>query len=132
VRRNSIKDVLRDYRLTVDSLASMLETPRFRAMLEAESARADSLGHRAGYVFRAEDMLSELAERMYQMAMAPDAEPQDVIRAFGAMLQSIGGVESGRQRDGGPVTNIQINIPPLDNPKLRHLGHDVSVQADGD
>jgi hypothetical protein len=123
-----LAEVLGAYRLGADDLASIIAAPRFKALLEAEAARAKELGHRAGYVFRAEALLSLLAERMFVLAMGDDATPTDVIRTFTAILQSVGGVEAGRQ-SGGPVTNIQINVPRLDNPKLRHLDG-VPLQAD--
>ena len=128
-RRPTLDELLANYDLDSKALPELIANPRFKALLDTESARAKELGHRAGYVFRAETLLSLLAERMFLMAMSSEATPLDVVKSFSALLQSIGGVESGRAGQAGPVTNIQINVPALKNPKLRHIDG-VQLSAD--
>ena len=128
--RTTLGMVLKEYRLDLGDLAPILESPRFKALLEAAAARAKSLGHRAGFVLRAEAILAALAEQIYLKAVTPTATLSDVVRAFAAVQQSLsGGSGAGA---AGATTNILIQVPRLDNPKLRHLERGLPIQDDGD
>ena len=127
----SMTEVLRANGVDRDALAKIVDNPRFRTLLEAESARVKELGHRAGYANRVEVLVSLLAEQLFVKAMDADAPLGEVVRAFGALSNSVAAPEEAVRRGQGPVTNIQINVPVLKNPKLRHVDG-VQLPTDGD
>jgi hypothetical protein len=131
-RRPTLAKIIEDYKLDVDGLAKVLESPRFRKMLESEAAGAKELGRRAGYVLKAEAILSVLAEELCRRARSEHATMADVTRAFAAVSQSIAGVSPAQDKAGPGGVSVVINIPVLRNDKLRYLESGVRVQADGD
>ena len=127
----SLAQVLDDYGMGMGDLSEALASPRFKRLLEAEASRAKGLGPKAGFVLRAEAILAALAERLYQKAMESSASFADVTRAFVAVQQSLA-EGKGAQAAGAGTTNILIQVPSLDNAKLRHLERELPVPDDKD
>jgi hypothetical protein len=118
----TMEDVLEYYGLTRDGFASLLQRDDFALMIREEWGRAREFGARAGYVFRAEELVSDLAERLYKRMSEPDVPLGDFIKGFIALARSAGMDElPERSRQGGVNMAVQINVPNISNPKLDHL-----------
>ncbi|MDR1308288.1 MAG: hypothetical protein LBL95_00015 [Deltaproteobacteria bacterium] len=133
--RFSYGDVAARYGLSADDLRFLAASPAFQGLVRAERRRADELGDRAAFTFKAEEMVRSLAENLYGRLMSDEAPPplgelrlgfETLSRAAGLDQPAGGG--KGREGAGGASgVNIQINIPELPNGKLGHL----RVAADG-
>jgi hypothetical protein len=103
------------YGLTKAELLELIRTDeKLKEAIRLEHARAKELGYKAGHVFRVEGMLAEVAEYIYKKFDGSSVSIGDAIKVYQVFARSAGldGL-SEDTRDRGPVTNIQINIPPL-------------------
>jgi hypothetical protein len=116
----TVDSILTDYCLELSELHEVCHKGFFRKLLDKELNRAGELGSRAGYVYRTEDMVSVLAERLFHMLQ--DAPLPELIRGFGVLARTAGMDALPEAKAAAASTmNVQINVPHLANPKLRHL-----------
>jgi hypothetical protein len=123
ISRSSLAKLLETYGLNEDEFLELLSDKEIVELIQATNARARELGSRAGYVFRMETMISNLAEHMYQRIMSGEPGMSEVIKAFVAMARTAGLDElpGASKAGGGVTTNIQINVPELANTKVGHI-----------
>jgi hypothetical protein len=121
-RKVTLDSILDAHDVTTGQVAELLGDGRFKKLLTEEQARARTLGARAGFVFRLEDILTLLAETLSARLNSPDEALSDVISGFKALARAAG-LEALPETKAAVSSNVnvQINIPRLVNPKLRHL-----------
>ncbi|MDR1872031.1 MAG: hypothetical protein LBS60_08990 [Deltaproteobacteria bacterium] len=118
----TLDSIMRSYQMTESELLEVINKPEVVAAYKTEIARAKELGHRAAYVFRVEEMLIRLVETLYSRLHDPDTPLAEFVKAFVALARSVGmDALPGAEKAVGSQVNVQINIPQLNNPKLRHL-----------
>jgi hypothetical protein len=116
--------------VTPEELEKLLATPEFRSLVDAEKARSERYGALAPQVYRVEEMLGPLTERLFGRLMGEDCKIDEFVKGFLALLKSAG-LDQTVQVSGpsGPAVAVQINVPVLENGKLKHLETLTVVQA---
>jgi hypothetical protein len=117
-----LEEVLDIYSTTPEELVGLMNDPEFRSVYDKEKAKSESLGQKAESVYRAEAMALDLMDRVYDRVRTGQVKTEEMVKALVVMARLANMEETGEKKAAqGSVTNVQINIPSLDNPKLRHL-----------
>jgi hypothetical protein len=117
-----LEEVLDSYSITPEELVGLMNDPEFRSVYDKEKAKSEALGLKAESVYRAEAMALDLMDRVYTRVCAEAVKTDEMVKALVVMARLANMEDTGEKKAAqGPVTNVQINIPSLDNPKLRHL-----------
>jgi hypothetical protein len=122
-RLYTLDNVLADHQLTNSELAELLNSEELKRAVRKEATRAGKLGTRAGYIYRAENMVSALAEELFNRLRDPEAPVQEVIKGFVAIARTAGMEAPPVDKTSQTSTlNVQINVPRLaTSTKLRYL-----------
>jgi hypothetical protein len=127
----SYDDVISHYGLSVEDIRFLTRNEAFRKLVKAERARADALGDKASYVFKAEQMAVALGELLFRRLTDPNEDVslfelrmgyESMARAAGLdQLPDVRVSGKGQATNAVGGVNIQINIPELPNGKLAHV-----------
>lgn len=117
----SYEDICENYDLSMTELSVLTQRDEFRDMLIKEKARAEALGHRAGFLLRSEVVAIEAVEKIHALLTRNNGlEFKDVVKGA-EVLVKMTGLGMPEEKAAGPSVAIQINVPTLNNPKLAHL-----------
>jgi hypothetical protein len=119
----TLERIMEDRGMSAVDMLEAMRSKEFRMCLRAEKARARELGTRAGHVFRVEEIVTDLTEILYDRLRGDGVPVQELVKGF-QVLSRMAGLDElpGREKERGNVSMaVQINVPPLANPKLAHL-----------
>ncbi|MDR1314853.1 MAG: hypothetical protein LBQ12_14485 [Deltaproteobacteria bacterium] len=123
-----LEKMLKHYEITPEQFQEILDTSEFQCLLSSEKIRAERLGDIAPQVYRVEAMLGPLTEKLFKRLMSDDCKVEDMVKGFSAILRSAGMDQpSIVTTQSGPAVAVQINVPGLENAKLRHIEGTVVV-----
>jgi hypothetical protein len=121
-KRATTKDLLSKFNLTPAEFMDVFNDTQFKRAMKIEMEHARSLGHRAGYIYRVESMLDDIAELIFARLHEEGVSITDLIKGFAALARSAG-LEITQPEPVNSQVNmaVQINVPRLDNDKLEYL-----------
>jgi hypothetical protein len=123
------EEIAKHYGMTVEELSEVLNNSGFLALKAAEVARLEGLGSRAVQQYRVEEMLGPLTERLFALMMDPECKLDSFVKGYTTLLASAG-FERPRETGTASGVAVQINLPVLENGKLRHLQAALPEPAD--
>jgi hypothetical protein len=122
-------ELLKTFDMEEDELERVVATPEFQALVHSVRTRTDPLGALAPQVFRVEEMLGPLSERLYQRLKHEDCKIDEYVKGFLALIRSAGLDQPVQTGTSNAAVAVQINLPVLDSDKLRHVGGTVTVHV---
>jgi hypothetical protein len=125
--KNPYREVIEGYKLTPSDLAFLKKSPVFKNLLRAELRRAEDLGDKASYIFKAELMTAKLADTLFERLLDSETPINELRLGYEAIAKASGLYELPQPKmvgaPGQSGVNIQINIPELPGGKLSHVKH---------
>jgi hypothetical protein len=123
--RTTLAEVSAEYGLDDGDLRFLMGNEAFRGLVRAQFRRVRSLGDKAVFQFKTEEMAMRLAEVLFQRLIS-EAAPIGEVRAGLELFTRASGLDRVPEaaRAQGPAAggvNIQINLPDLEGGRLGHV-----------
>lgn len=131
--KTTYSEIATVHEIPVSDLEKLLGLEVFQSLVKLELDRRLDMGPFGDFRIRSEMLASDLQERIYKKAIGGAVEDKDAIKFLEILLKNTGINESVRQHEevnSVPPINVTVNVPVLNNPKLRHVesqGHIIDI-----
>lgn len=122
-----IHDIAKTYNLDEDEMCQLMANETFTQLVSEALKNTQTLGPRAGFMYRTEAMITEITEHLFLKAQANLLEPKDELKFLEHLLKSIGydAPAESKNKDQPSMNNavqVVVQIPAdIDTPRFREL-----------
>lgn len=119
-----LDNILKAYGVTNTELKQILVIPEFQSMFREEMNRVQSLGTRAGDIYRFSTLSQSLSEKLFRDAMASAMDAKDAIKLLELFCKAARLTDVKEAAQVNTQVNVGVSLPlptGLENSKLAHL-----------